>query len=449
MARDRNYAVTGALVEHQVLGATTRLSFPLSSAHRLENTLALTRDRQNSIRSFPGEISGDTLVSEGVAIEPIETSLYEDARLISRFRAGGDHELVTGAALTWGRTTATGIGFDFDQLLSQYPAIPAVDQIPVGDNRSFRDRRTFFGAYAHDAWTPSWRLALAGGGRYDATSEVLHAQAQEVGGPLEVADDSRSDHAFSGDGSLLVRMVREGSPGLDAANLYGSFRGSFKPAAPNLAEAEGAEILEPERTRSWEAGVKLRALKQLSLNASFFDMTFKNMVVSDLGPGGGPELINAGEQRFKGEEVDVAWAPQALPGASVSVGYAHHDARFVHFTFVTPDSQFRDVSGNMLELVPRQLVNARLAYHSRSGPGGFAALRYQGRRPFNRRNTFFAEPYTEWDAGLSFDRARWMVSAVGRNLGDDRHVTGESEIGDSQFYVAAPRRFSAEVAYRF
>ena len=41
------------------------------------------------------------------------------------------------------------------------------------------------------------------------------------------------------------------------------------------------------------------------------------------------------------------------------------------------------------------------------------------------------------------------MTVVGRNLGDDRHVTGESEIGDSQFYVAPPRRVTAEIAYRF
>jgi outer membrane receptor protein involved in Fe transport len=447
--RDRNYAVGGAVVEHEVAGATSAYSYPLSDAHRIENTLGLTYDRQTSTRSFPGELSGDTLASEGVSLEPKESVLYDDLRLVSQFEAGGRHESVAGAALTWGRTSAEGIGFDFDQLLSQAGAVPPVEQIPVGDHRSFEDRRTFFGMYAHDAWTPVWRATVAAGGRYDATSEALHAQAQEVGGPLEVADDQRSDGAWSGDVSLLFRLVPEGGEGLQAANLYGSLRSAFKPAAPNLTEAEGAEILEPERTRSWEIGAKLRASHQLALNASYFDMTFDNMVVSVLGPSGGPALTNAGEQRFKGEEIEASWLPRFAPGASLNVGYAHHDARFVQFTFVTPDSQLHDVSGNMLELVPRHMVNARLAYESRLGAGGFVAARYQGERPLNRRNTFFTDAYTEWDAGLSWDRRPWLVNLVGRNLGDDRHLTAESEIGDSQFYVAPPRRVLLEVTYSF
>jgi hypothetical protein len=41
------------------------------------------------------------------------------------------------------------------------------------------------------------------------------------------------------------------------------------------------------------------------------------------------------------------------------------------------------------------------------------------------------------------------VSLVGRNLGEDRHYTSDSEIGDGQFYVAPPRRFMGEIAFRF
>ena len=77
------------------------------------------------------------------------------------------------------------------------------------------------------------------------------------------------------------------------------------------------------------------------------------------------------------------------------------------------------------------------------------AVRYQGERPLNRRNSFFTEAYTEWDAGASWQRGPWLLSLVGRNLGDDRHLTTESEIGDSQFYVAAPRRVHFEATYHF
>ena len=46
-----------------------------------------------------------------------------------------------------------------------------------------------FGAYLHDAWTPSWRLTLEGGGRFDAASEELETEADLPSGPTPVNDE--------------------------------------------------------------------------------------------------------------------------------------------------------------------------------------------------------------------------------------------------------------------
>ncbi len=35
------------------------------------------------------------------------------------------------------------------------------------------------------------------------------------------------------------------------------------------------------------------------------------------------------------------------------------------------------------------------------------------------------------------------------NLGDDHHFVSESDIGDSQFYYAPPKRFTAELSFSF
>jgi outer membrane receptor protein involved in Fe transport len=448
---DRNYAVDGANLEHKVIGATHQTSYPLKSSLKFENTVSYTHDDQTSLRSFIGEVSNDTVASEGVFLEPTEQSFYEDARVVSHFKASGLHELVGGAAVTWGRTEASGIGFDFEQLLSNYTTPDGKDDVPVGDHRSFDDHRTFLGVYLHDDWTPVERFTLGGGGRYDHVSETLDASGQEVGGPLETAHDSQTQGAWSGDLTALVRLAPPSEePQKDVANLYASWKSSFKPAAPNLTEAESAEILDPERSHSIEVGFKARALdRQLSFNASIFRMDFENMVVSILGAGGTPALTNAGSERFKGGEVDMALSPRALKHATLTAGYAHHDARFVEFTFVTPDGEFRDVSGKQLELVPRNMFNLKLDYMPAKGLGGFVAARYQGERPFNRRNTFFADAYTEWDAGASFNMGPAMLVVTGRNLGDSRHVVSESDIGDSQFYVAPPRRITAEVTTQF
>jgi outer membrane receptor protein involved in Fe transport len=160
-------------------------------------------------------------------------------------------------------------------------------------------------------------------------------------------------------------------------------------------------------------------------------------------------LTNAGEERFRGVELDARYLPADLEGFSIGAGYAHHDARFVHFSFFTPDGDLRVVDGKRLELVPRDLWNMLASYSSALGPGVFVAVRHQNHRPLNRRNTFYTPSFFETDAGVSWEFRWGRLAVTGRNLGNSRHYIADSEIGDSQFYVAPPRRFTGELTLRF
>ncbi|HMA28264.1 MAG TPA: TonB-dependent receptor [Thermoanaerobaculia bacterium] len=446
---DRNYAVGGARMDHRVYSLASNLSQELSKTVRLENTLGLARDDRIAVRSFINGVEGDTATADGTSLRPLETTAFDDLRLVATL---GSHRLVTGTALTWGRTTVSGTGFDLALTTGPNPVVPSVDGLPVGDHRSAEDRRTFWGFYANDEWTP-WRfLTLTFGARYDRTSEALSAAGQEVGAPApDIVEDSRTDAKWSGGVAALFRIVdRPKASVLNALNVYVSAKSNFKPAAPNILEAEAARILEPERARSGEIGLKSRwAGDRLSLDVTVFHMNFENLVVSTAGPLGQPELTNAGEERFQGMDAELVWALPKLEGWSLAAGYAHHDATYVSFSFLTPDGELRVVDGNRLELVPRDLWNARLAYAPKAGLGIWGAVRHQGVRPLTRRNTFYTDSFYEWDAGASWEFPWGRVSLVGRNLGDDRHYVSDSEIGDGQLYVAPPRRFFGEVTLRF
>ncbi len=449
---DRNYAIGGGRLDHRVYSLASTVSQPLSAAVRFENTLGLARDEQIAVRSFITGSDGTTATATGTSLTPLETTLFDDARIVADFTAGGRHKLVAGIAYTSGRTTLDGTGFDFSLLTGPHPVVPTLDEVPVGDHRSAEDRRTFWGFYANDEWTPLRALTLTFGARYDRTSESLDATVAEVGAAApDVAADSRTDGAWSGGAAALVRIVdRPQASVLSALNVYVSAKSNFKPAAPNVLEAESARILEPERTRSGELGLKTRwAQGALSFDVTLFHMEFENLVVSTVGPSGHPELTNAGEERFQGLDAELVWALPKLEGWSLAAGYGHHDATYVSFSFLTPDGQLRVVDGNRLELVPRDLWNARLAYAPKAGLGFWSAVRHQNIRPLTRRNTFYTDAFYEWDAGVSWELSWGRVSLVGRNLGDDRHYVTDSEIGDGQLYVASPRRFLGEVAFRF
>jgi outer membrane receptor protein involved in Fe transport len=449
---DRNYAIGGGRLDHRVYSLASTISQPLSKTVRLENTLGLTRDEQIAVRSFIVGSDGTTATATGTSVRPLETTFYDDARIVSDFTAAGHQRLVVGIAYTAGKTTLDGTGFDFSLLSGPNPVVPTLDQVPVGDHRSAEDSRTFWGFYVNDEWTPFRALTLTFGARYDRTSESLDATVAEVGAPgPDVASDSRTDGAWSGGVAALVRLVDKPKASvLNAFNVYASAKSNFKPAAPNILEAESARILEPERAHSAEIGLKTRwAHGTLSFDVTLFHMNFENLVVSTVGPGGQPELTNAGEERFQGMDAELVWALPKFEGWSLAAGYGHHDATYVRFSFLTPDGELRVVDGKRLELVPRDLWNARLAYAPKTGLGFWGAVRHQNIRPLTRRNTFYTDSFYEWDAGASWEFKWGRVSLVGRNLGENRHYTSDSEIGDGQFYVAPPRRFMGEVAFRF
>ena len=450
---DRNYGVRDGEIKHDIVGLQSRkvTSLKLGTLHQ---TAGASYDAQKLLRSFfpdPGAIVGVTAIgANGVLLEPKETTIFEDLNVVSTYDKYGHHESVFGLSFTYGKTTADGIGFDFDQDLDDPATVPNSGDVPVGDRRSFNDTRTFGGLYAHHDWTPLRAFTLSGGGRFDAVSEKLKAFGQEVGSPAVNTSDDQNTSAWSGDLGALLRLVPDGTKGIEAVNLYGNWKSSFKPAAPNLSEAENANILDPERTHSIEGGVKARALNgQVSLDVSGFQMDFHNMVVTILDPSLNPVLVNAGHERFKGWDVALALSPNMTHGLTVKGGYGWHDPRFVNFTFVTPDGTFRDVSGKLLELAPRLLWNAGAAYTSPQGVGAWFSVRHQGIRALNRRNRFFDEPFSETDAGVSYDAKKFRINVTGRNLGDDRHYVAESEIGDSQFYVSPPRRIAAQLTLPF
>lgn len=451
---DRNYAVRDGEIQHDVISLQSRKIAALPAHTVLHQTLGFAYDQQKFLRSFfpdPGAITTTTAVeAAGVLLEPKETSVFEDLHTVSNFQSHGDHEFVAGVSTTWGKTKAEGIGFDFDQDLDDPASIPNSSDVPVGDHRSFDDQRWFTGVYAHHAYTPVRAFTISGGGRFDHVREKLTAFGQEVGFPAVNTSDEQNTSAWSGDLGAVVRLVPEGTKGVEAVNLYGNWKSSFKPAAPNLSEAENATILDPERTHSIEGGVKVSALDgQVAFELGGFQMDFENMVVAIQDASSNPKLVNAGHERFKGWDAALALAPAAAPGLTIKGGYGWHDPRFVQFTFFTPDGTFRDVSGKLIELAPRLLWNAGASYTSPVGVGGWVAVRHQGIRALNRRNRFFDEPFSEVDAGVSYDAKRFRVNVTGRNLGDDRHYVGESEIGDSQFYVAPPRRITAELTLPF
>ena len=232
-------------------------------------------------------------------------------------------------------------------------------------------------------------------------------------------------------------------------NVYFAGKTNFKPAAPDLRVLR-AEILSPERTTSEEVGVKTNWLdNQVSFNMSFFHMIFNDVVVSIEGPDGQPELVNAGQELFQGAEFEFELPPEVPPLLRVprrlrpprrAVQGLH-----VHRSGRGPAGRVRpapraDAAGP-LEHGPRLRPPGRLRRLVRDSPPEPSAVRQDQHR-------LHAVVLRVRRRRLVHLRTRPRFSFVARNIGDSRHYVGESEIGDAQDYVAFPRRFWGEIAFR-
>ena len=142
----------------------------------------------------------------------------------------------------------------------------------------------------------------------------------------------------AGRGAAVTHTRLERQPGRDGGlweqgpdhvRVFANYRNTFKPAAFDFSLAESEGILDPETSRSYEAGLKVRTMDGIvDFEASAFKMDLENMVTSTV-VNNLPALMNTGHTRFQGFElaVDARLAHAVFARAS----YSSHDAKFVDF----------------------------------------------------------------------------------------------------------------------
>ena len=184
-------------------------------------------------------------------------------------------------------------------------------------------------------------------------------------------------------------------------SFYGSYSESFKPNS-SIAPLTGGLVLDasvaPEEGKSWELGAKLDMPGRLSGTLALFDITKRNVLVSNFDTNTGETLYsNAGEVSSRGVELDLAG--QLSERWSLIGAYAFTDAE------VTKDP---DLKGNRLQNVARHSGSLSAVYDYGSLFGGDrlrlgAGARYVGERAGNATNDFDLPAYTVADAFASYE----------------------------------------------
>jgi len=336
---------------------------------------------------------------------------------------------LTGVDALFAGGEARGATFTYTAPLSGSPqaAVPE----PTTLDKDAGDDRRFLGAYASTEWHPINRFTLSGGLRLNSTSES-RGEGAEV-----------THSRLSGSVGALLGIWEQD---VDHVRLFANYRNTFKPAAFDFSLAENEGVLDPETSRSYEGGVKVRAMDgRVDFEASAFHMDFENLVTSTI-VNNLPALINSGKTRFKGIELA---SELRLPFSMLArATYSFHDGKFVDFVqdFGGVPTQ---LGGNRFEMSARHLASAGLTFAPDRGLVAHASVNYTGDRFLNMRNTALAPAFSTIDAGIGYRMDRAELRLDGRNLGNRRDAVAESEFGDAQYYRMPARTIQTGVVLSY
>lgn len=425
---DRFHLVTGYL--HPAAGGTW------------STTLALTRTRRDTIRGFLGEeleVSGGQVEAHGFRQDFEGTDLYFDSHLA--WSPAPALSLVAGIDHLFGKGKAESERFTYAVPLDGSNP-PSSTGIALDERPELDDERNFSGLYLQTLWTPAPRWRVEAGARLNHTVEKQEGEAEGIGGDERVEDERTVTRAS---GSLGVSFRAWESQG-DELWLFADYRSSFKPAAIDFGpEAEG-EILDPETAGAVEVGIKgQHGGGRITWQASAFRMDFDNLVVAQT-VNGLPALVNAGEERFEGFEIEGRF--RLRPKLLFEAAYSYHDARFRDYVRNFDGVPFQ-LRGNRLELSPNDLASLGALWAPASGLNANVLVSYVGERYLNKRNTAVAGDFTTWSAGVGYRFAWGELRLDGWNLNDTRPPVAESELGDAQYYLLPARSYTASLRTGF
>ena len=424
---DANHNPAGAYLNENRVAASAGFDRSVFGNATWGTTASYSFAAQNQFRGFLTDVSNAPDNASGYKENIDINDFYADTHVI--WPGFSQLRLMVGADALLAGGEATGATFTYTAPLNGSQQADVAEPTTL-DRDAGTDRR-FLGAYGSAEWRPVSRLSLSSGLRLNATTESR-------GEGAEVTHTRLSGSI----GTIFGLLERD----VDHLRLFANFRSTFKPAAFDFSLAENEGVLDPETSRSYEAGIKARAMQgRLDFEASAFRMDFENLVTATV-VNNLPALMNSGKTRFKGVELASEFR---LPYSSyVRATYSFHDGKFVDFVqdFGGAPTQ---LGGNRFEMSARHLASAGFTFAPDDGFIANAALNYTGNRYLNMRNTALASPFTTVDAGIGFRAGELELRLDGRNLGDRRDPIAESEFGDAQYYRMPARTILAGVALRY
>lgn len=289
--------------------------------------------------------------------------------------------------------------------------------------------------YAHVEASPSERLRLSAGVRYDTAT-------YEYDNPLGPLDSGSHRRPASTDIDYDHLSPKLGATYrfTDTLNGFLSYRHAFRVPSEGQLFRQGSALdtigLEPVKVDSYEVGVRGQALGRSSYEVSVYRMTKKDDILNYRDPAtGATEAMNAGETLHRGIELALS-APLA---ERVTLDVAYSYAKHTYEEWVV--SGTADYGDNEMESAPRTVASTRLNWKPVLLDGGHIEAEWErlGEYWMDQANTHKYDGHSVYNLRADYPLSK-SLGVYGRlmNVTDRRYATA------SAYRVAAygnPERF--------
>ncbi|HEY7642999.1 MAG TPA: TonB-dependent receptor [Steroidobacteraceae bacterium] len=356
-------------------------------------------------------------------------------------------------------------GYYFDEDTFGQVEVLSVFALPAGryplltDNYGPTDTKNY-AAFGQATYDLTARVHLTAGARWtkEDKSAILYTlpqQPQGLPGDLEVDE--------------WTPMLSVGVDLAEHALAYASFAQGFRSGGfPPRVIGQVSEIptYGPETSTTYEVGLKAEWLDQrLRTNLALFTNDFEDFQAGGLAPGITPPLptvINAGNARIKGAELEIAAAPIQAVRIDAALSYLTNELTDVNPT--TNDSGVQVTRDNKLPYSPEWKASLGVSWRLPLPTRGDLVARvdgaYTGKMFFSLGNLPEAsqDSVTLLDGSFAYTTAdrRWEFVIGGKNLTDRDYYTSKATDRVSAGFaagtygvVAPPRTYFGTVRWHY
>ncbi|MGD9127941.1 MAG: TonB-dependent receptor [Planctomycetia bacterium] len=301
----------------------------------------------------------------------------------------------------------------------------------VYGDRSARDTfETDYGVFIRDHTSFIDRIHITGGVRYDSYTRTQVDPATDE-------EAEKTDGAVSPSAGLSVGILNGESNRL---NVYGAWGMGFSPVFQAITSTEFADV-DPERSRSFEAGVKTSLLQHMiDVEAAGYQLERYDIV--DLNPDSNM-FENIGNYKIYGIEAGLKVRP--IRQLLIFGNYTWREPTITEYEV---DTSLED---NEIAGVSPQQAEGGIRGQADFGLGGGTSVRYYSEYYANADNTCTIPAYTLWDAYLSYTYDEMLeFSIYGNNLLDTEYMSAVyGNVGYFSGFEGTPRTFGAQVRAHF